>query len=220
MPGSAGRVPARSSRASARRSRRSADGARSGASRSSVTKVGRPRAEGRERYRRVSDREPGDLHAPVLRHDRRRPAARAVPRAARQGRAGQAARRGDRQGRAPTSRPARRWPTRWRSGRTRSTRSTRNMVAAGEAGGILDTILKRLVDVHREAGQAQVAGPVRDDLSDRRAQHRGRSSSSSSCGRSSRRSRRCSKGLGAKLPLADARRHLGEQEDRSSACRS
>ena len=43
-----------------------------------------------------------------------------------------------------TSRPARRSPMPCRSGRTPSTRCTRNMVAAGEAGGILDTILKRL----------------------------------------------------------------------------
>ena len=39
-----------------------------------------------------------------------------------------------------------------------------NMVAAGEAGGILDTILQRLADLHREGGQAQVPGPLGPDL--------------------------------------------------------
>ena len=51
---------------------------------------------------------------------------------------------GDRRRRAPTSKAGASLADAMRSGRTRSTRSTRNMVAAGEAGGILDTILKRL----------------------------------------------------------------------------
>ena len=36
-----------------------------------------------------------------------------------------------------------------------------NMIAAGEAGGILDTILKRLATLHREGGQADGAGASR-----------------------------------------------------------
>jgi type IV pilus assembly protein PilC len=42
-----------------------------------------------------------------------------------------------------------------------------NMIAAGEAGGILDTILKRLATYIEKARQAEGAGQVRDDLSDR-----------------------------------------------------
>ena len=48
-----------------------------------------------------------------------------------------------------------------------------NMVAAGEAGGILDTILKRLSTFIEKQAKLRVAGPVGDDLSDRRPQHRG-----------------------------------------------
>ena len=47
-----------------------------------------------------------------------------------------------------------------------------NMVAAGEAGGILDTILQRLAQLHREVGQAEQPGEVGDDLSGRRHLHR------------------------------------------------
>ena len=57
--------------------RRAASASRSSSRRSA------PAARKEERYRRVPAAQPGDLHAPVLGHDRRRPAARAVPRAAR-----------------------------------------------------------------------------------------------------------------------------------------
>ncbi|MCK7480643.1 MAG: type II secretion system F family protein [Candidatus Moduliflexus flocculans] len=69
-----------------------------------------------------------------------------------------------------------------------------NMVAAGEAGGILDTILKRLADLHREERQAQGARSRRAMIYpvavivDRRRRRRGHPA-----GRSSRRSRRCSR---------------------------
>ncbi len=49
-----------------------------------------------------------------------------------------------------------------------------NMVEAGETGGILDTILQRLVELHREKRKTETRGEVRDDLPDRRAGYRGR----------------------------------------------
>ena len=48
-------------------------------------------------------------------------------------------------------------------------------------------------DLHREGGQAEGPGQVRDDLPDRGHRHRRRASSASFCGRSSRRSPRCSR---------------------------
>ena len=48
-----------------------------------------------------------------------------------------------------------------------------NMIAAGEAGGILDTILKRLFDLYRKIRQADSAGQVGDGLSDCCRLHRG-----------------------------------------------
>ena len=52
-----------------------------------------------------------------------------------------------------------------------------NMVAAGEAGGILDTILKRLSTFIEKQAKLAVAGAVGDDLPDRRHEHRASSSS-------------------------------------------
>ena len=49
-----------------------------------------------------------------------------------------------------------------------------NMIAAGEAGGILDTILKRLATLHRKGREAQRAGEVRDGVSDGGHRHRRR----------------------------------------------
>ena len=126
-----------------------------------VTKISAA-AKKEERYRRVSAAQPRDLHAAVLGHDRRRPAARAVSRAAGQGRAGQAPGGGHRRRSRRTSKPARRWPTPCRSGRTPSTRSSRNMVAAGEAGGILDTILQRLSTFIEK--QAKLVSQVRSAM--------------------------------------------------------
>ena len=67
-----------------------------------------------------------------------------------------------------------------------------NMIAAGEAGGILDTILKRLATYIEKA--VKLKGQVKSAMiyPDRRHRHRRPSSSASFCGRSSRRSRRCS----------------------------
>ena len=47
-----------------------------------------------------------------------------------------------------------------------------NMIAAGEAGGILDTILKRLATYIEKSGQAEGAGQVGDGLPGRRHRHR------------------------------------------------
>ena len=66
-----------------------------------------------------------------------------------------------------------------------------NMIAAGEAGGILDTILKRLATYIEKAVKLKGQVQVRDDLPDRGRRDRGASSSASSCGRSSRPSRTC-----------------------------
>ena len=49
-----------------------------------------------------------------------------------------------------------------------------NMIAAGEAGGILDTILKRLATLHRKGGEAQRAGEVGDGVSGGDHRHRRR----------------------------------------------
>ena len=78
-----------------------------------------------------------------------------------------------------------------------------NMIAAGEAGGILDTILKRLATYIEKAVKLTGPGQVGDDLSDRRHRHRRRSWSASFCGRSSRPSRRCSR---ASAPSCRCRR--------------
>ena len=83
-----------------------------------------------------------------------------------------------------------------------------NMIAAGEAGGILDTILQRLSTFIEKQAKLVVAGAVRDDLSDRGPQHRGHRRRPSSWSRSCRRSRTCSEGLNATLPFIDARGHL------------
>ena len=76
-----------------------------------------------------------------------------------------------------------------------------NMIAAGEAGGILDTILKRLATYIEKAVKLKGAGEVGDDLSRSPSSSSPWSSSASFCGRSFRRSRRLFAGLGAQLPL-------------------
>ena len=159
-----------------------------------------------------------DLHAPVLGDDRRRPAARAVPRHPR--RKQEPTRRfaaAILTRSAATSRPARRWPTRCASTRTRSTRSSRNMVAAGEAGGILDTILKRLATYIEKSVKLKAQVQVGDGLPDRRPRASPPSSSASSSWKviptfaaAVRGPRRAS----CRSPTRD--RHLAEQ--RSSSC--
>ena len=94
--------------------------------------------------KKVVGQEPGGVHAPVLGDDRRRPAAGAVPRHSRHQEEDKnfaaviladAHRRRSR---------ARRSPTRCASIPKTFDPLFTNMIAAGEAGGILDTILKRL----------------------------------------------------------------------------
>ena len=67
-----------------------------------------------------------------------------------------------------------------------------NMIAAGEAGGILDTILKRLATYIEKAVKLKAPGQVGDDLPGGDHRHRRARSSPSSCGRSSRPSPACS----------------------------
>ena len=88
--------------------------------------------------------EPGHLHPPVLGDDRRRPAAGAVPRDSRQPGRGQELRRkvilatrGEVESGASLADAMSKHPKAFDPLFT-------NMIAAGEAGGILDTILKRL----------------------------------------------------------------------------
>ena len=88
-----------------------------------------------------------------------------------------------------------------------------NMIAAGEAGGILDTILKRLAAVHREEREAEGAGQVGDDLPDRRHLHRGDCRRRHSMeGHSDLRL--AVRGLGRPAAAAHARRHRDEQRAR------
>jgi type IV pilus assembly protein PilC len=112
-----------------------------------VTKVTPVKAKAEAGRRRASwegrlGQEPCDLHAAVLGHDRRRPAAGAVPRDPRRQEEDQTSRRrspdaGDVENGQTLADAMRKHP------KTFDPLFT-NMIAAGEAGGILDTILKRL----------------------------------------------------------------------------
>ena len=84
------------------------------------------------------------LHAPVRDDDRRRPAARAVPRHPRRADRQQGASARSSARSRTTSRAARRSPTRSRKHPKVFDDLYTNLVAAGEIGGILDTILNRL----------------------------------------------------------------------------
>ena len=76
-----------------------------------------------------------------------------------------------------------------------------NMIAAGEAGGILDTILKRLATYIEKA--VKLAGQVKSAMiyPDRRHRDRGRRRRRHSVEGHSDVCGRCSQGLGADLPL-------------------
>ena len=150
--------------------------------------------------KKVTAEEPGRVHPPVLGHDRRRSAAGPVPRDSRQ-----PGRRQELRGGHPADAHRRRGR---RVARRRDAASIpktfdplfTNMVAAGEAGGILDTILKRLATYIEKA--VKLAGQVKSAMIYPVAVIViAASSSASFSGRSSRRSRSCSPGLGAELPL-------------------
>ena len=136
----------------------------------SLTKMGRkvPRQDAR------------DLHPPVLGHDRRRPAARAVPRDPREpagaqelpedpppGAPGRRGRLDARRRDAPPPEGVRR-PLRQHGRRRRGGRYPRHDPPAP-------------LDLHREGGQAALPGPVGADLPGRRHHASPRSSSRSSC---------------------------------------
>ena len=128
-----------------------------------VTKISAA-ARKEERYRRISARSLAIFTRQFSVMIDAGPAARAVPRAARQGRAGQAAGRGHRPGRAG------------RGGRLDAGRRdaeaalrVRHAVQQHDRGRRGRRYSRHHppapVHVHREAGEAGVAGPVRDDLS-------------------------------------------------------
>ena len=158
---------------------------------------GERRRRGRKKDKAGQDRqeghrqEPGGLHAPVLRDDRRRPAAGAVPRHSRHAGRGQELR-----GRHPGDADGRRIGRVARRRDAQAPEDVRSAVHQHDRGRRgrrhprHDSQAAR--DLHREGRQAGRPGEVGDDLSDRRHRHRRRSSSASFCGRSSRPSRRCS----------------------------
>ena len=94
-----------------------------------------------------------------------------------------------------------------------------NMIAAGEAGGILDTILKRLATYIEKAVKLAGPGEVGDDLSGRRHRHRRR--------RRRRHPveghpdlRRAVRGPRRRAAAADAHRHRAEQQPGPASSRS
>ena len=147
-------------------------------------KAGQARQEGQ-------GEEPGGLHPPVLRDDRRRPAARPVPRHSRQPGGGQELR-----GRHPADADRRRIG---RVARRRDAQAPEDVRSAlhqhgrrRRGGRYSRHDSEAAGDLHREGRQADRPGQVGDDLPDRGHRHRRAASSASFSGRSSRPSRSCS----------------------------
>ena len=141
------------------------------------------------------------LHPPVLGHDRRRPAARAVPRdpgrRSRRTRAFQTILiqiRQDVESGSTLADAMRKHPKVFNDLYT-------NMVAAGEAGGILDTILQRLANYIEKSVKLNSQVKSAMIYPGRRHLSSPPSSSPSSSGRSSRSSPQLFNGLGGELPM-------------------
>ena len=111
--------------------------------------------------KKVVREEPGRLHPPVLGDDRRRPAAGAVPRHPRHPGRGQELRRRHPATRTDVESGASLADAMRKHPKTFDPLFT-NMIAAGEAGGILDTILKRLATYIEKA--VKLAGQVKSAM--------------------------------------------------------
>ena len=109
-----------------------------------VVKIDEAAHEEEEDARQDQDARHRHLHASVLDDDQRRPAARAGARHPREAEREQGAAGRDATRSCSTSSPATPSPTRSRKHPKAFSELYVNMVAAGEAGGILDTILMRL----------------------------------------------------------------------------
>ena len=146
------------------------------------------------------------LHPSVLDDDQRRSAAGAGAQHSGDADREQGARRTSPGRSCSTSSRATPWPTRSRKHPKAFTDLYVNMVAAGEAGGILDTILHAPRDVPGKERRPRPQGEGRHDLPGRHHE-RGRRSPSRCCSSSSsRRSRTCSRRAGHRAAAADPHR--------------
>ena len=98
------------------------------------------------------------------------------------------------------SRRARRSPTRCKDHPKVFDELYVQLCAAGEVGGILDTILNRLARLQREGREAEAQGQGRDDLPGHRHHASPSASPRCCCSRSRRCSRRCSRTSARRCP--------------------
>ena len=159
------------------------------------------------RWAARSREDPRRLHAAVLGHDRRRPAARAVPRDPREPAGAQELRQDP-----PAGAPGRR--SRLDAGRRDAPppedlrRPLRQHGRRRRGGRYPRHDPPAPLDLHREGGQAALAGPVGDDLPDRRHHDRGdRRRGHPAEGHPDLR--RPVRGPRRRAAVADARRHRG-----------